>query len=124
MIRTINIVLMITSMMALTGVYVLKYSGSETATTKLDLQRTIERQKGDLSLLEADWSYLNQPGHIAPIVARHPDVFNLQPVEAKQFMSIDAIPMRPQNTDSAALDDLFKSLESGNDPANAGTGGH
>lgn len=123
MIRTINIVLAITSMMALAGVYALKYSVEETATAKADLERKIERQKGDLSLLKADWAYLNQPGHIGPIVQRHQDALNLQPVSAKQFASIDVIPMRPQQTDTKALDDLFKSLESGVDPANSGTGG-
>ena len=34
------------------------------------LERKIERQEASLSLLEAEWAYLNQPTHVAPIVLR------------------------------------------------------
>jgi hypothetical protein len=124
MIRTINIFLAVMCMAALTGVYTLKHWGDELAQTKADLAARIEHQKGDLSLLQADWAYLNQPGHVEPIIQRHQQAFNLAPATATQFLPIDAIPMRPQQPDSAALDDLFKSLASGVDPANTGTGGH
>lgn len=124
MIRTLNIVLTIACLFALAGVYALKYSGAETAQAKEALETKIERQKGDLSLLQADWAYLNQPGHIGPLVKRHKDALDLAPISSKQFIPITAIPMRPQKPDTEALDALFKSLASGVDPANAKSGGH
>ena len=45
MIRTLNIVLVITSICALVGVYALKYSVEETASEKSAIQRQIERQQ-------------------------------------------------------------------------------
>jgi hypothetical protein len=121
MIRTINIVLFITSVLALVGVYALKYSVEETATAKLGLQQKIERQQADLSMLKADWAYLTQPTHIDPILKRHADVLGLQVINQKQFGSFAALPMRPVAVpDADALDALLASLDAGVDPLNAG----
>jgi hypothetical protein len=117
MIRTLNVVLVCTSIAALIGVYALKYSVEETAAEKAALERTIDRQEGELSLLKADWAYLNQPAHVAPIIARHAEALGLVPTKPEQFGSIDALPMRPVvQKDTAALDSLFESLEAGIDP--------
>jgi len=119
MIRTINIVLVLTSIAALVGVYGLKYSVEETASAKAAIERDIARQEGDLSLLKADWAYLNQPSHVGPIIARHQEQLDLQPLKQAQISSFDVIPMRPAAPDSQALDALFQSLETGVDPADA-----
>ena len=77
MIKTINAIMVFTSIAGLVGVYALKYSVEDIATDKAAIERKIDRQKGELSLLQADWSYLNQPAHVAPIVAPdgvHPGV--------------------------------------------------
>jgi hypothetical protein len=117
MIKTLNIVLTGTALLALIGVYALKYSVEETASTKFELQATIERQEADLSLLKADWSYLNQPAHVAPIVARHQEALGLQPIAPAQFVTLDTLPMRPAAPDTDALNALFESLDAGVDPA-------
>lgn len=117
MIKTLNIVLTGTALLALVGVYGLKYSVEETAKARNDLQRQIETQEADLSLLKADWSYLNQPAHVAPIVARHQEALGLQVIQQAQFVHLDALPMRPAAPDTDALDALFQSLDAGVDPA-------
>jgi hypothetical protein len=117
MIRTLNIVLTLTSVAALVGVYALKYSVEETASAKAALEHTIARQESDLSMLKADWAYLNQPSHIAPIVERHVADLNLQPLKASQIGSFDLIPMRPPAPDAEGLTELLESLEAGVDPA-------
>ena len=117
MIRTLNILMVGTSLLALVGVYALKYSVEETASEKAAIERLIERQEGELSLLKADWAYLNQPAHIAPIVARHQVALGLEPAKQQQFGNIDSLPMRPvEAPDTAALDALFESLDAGVDP--------
>jgi hypothetical protein len=116
MIRTLNIVLVATSIFALVGVYALKYSVEETATEKTSIQRHIERQQADLSLLKADWAFLNQPANVAPIVTRHVAELNLQPLAQDQFDQFDVLPMRMAQPDSVALDSLFEALDSGVDP--------
>jgi hypothetical protein len=117
MIRTLNIVLFITSVCLLVGVYGLKYSVADTASTKATLERTIERQQADLSLLKADWAYLNQPGRLAPIVSRHAEALQLAPIKPEQFGTPEGLPMRLPPPNTGALDDLFQSLEAGVDPA-------
>lgn len=117
MIRTFNILMVCTSIVALVVVYGMKYSAEDTAGEKRALERQIDRQQGELSLLQADWAYLNQPAHVAPIVTRHAEALNLLPTKPEQFGVFDDIPMRPiAAKDDTALNDLFTSLEAGIDP--------
>ena len=117
MIRTLNVILVCTTVAALISVYALKYAVGETASERVAIERQIERQESELSLLKADWAYLNQPAHVAPIVARHAETLNLAPLKQEQFGHFEDIPMRPVvQADVAGLDDLFESLEAGIDP--------
>ena len=116
MIRNINILLFGTSLFALAAVYGLKYSVEDTGAERAALQRTIEKQQTTLSLLKADWAYLNQPAHVGPIVARHEAALNLQTLQQDQFGRFDSLPMRLKAPDATALDGLFASLEAGVDP--------
>ena len=117
MIKTLNAILVCTSLIGLVGVYTLKFQVEDTASTKSRHERRIERQQASLSLLEAEWAYLNQPTHVAPIVQRHQDVLMLEPTKPTQFAAMDSLPMRPVvQPDTTALDALFTSLESGIDP--------
>ena len=116
MIRNLNILLMITSVIALAAVYGLKFSIEHTANEKTALIALINSQESDLSLLKADWAALNQPGHIEPIVRRHQEALGLAPVQQKQFGSFADLPMRPAAPDQQALDALFQSLDAGVDP--------
>ena len=117
MFRTINAILVCTSIAALIGVYGLKYAVEDTASEKVRIERHIDRQESELSLLQADWAYLNQPAHVAPIVARHAAALGLLPTKPQQFGSITDLPMRPiVQVDDSGLDGLFQSLEAGVDP--------
>lgn len=117
MIRVLNIVMVGTSLLGLVGVYGLKYSVEDTASEKARIERQIDRQEAELSMLKADWAYLNQPAHVAPIVLRNQVALGLEPVKQAQFGSMDSLPMRAvEKPDSAALDALFESLEAGIDP--------
>ncbi|MEO6394385.1 MAG: hypothetical protein ABIO40_00560 [Devosia sp.] len=116
MIRNLNIVLFVTSLFALSGVYGLKYAVEQTASEKAELQSRIARQQSNLSLLKADWAYLNQPAHVGPIVVRHEAELNLQTLQQDQFGRFDGLPMRLKAPDDDALDSLFESLEAGIDP--------
>jgi hypothetical protein len=116
MIRALNIVLVITSICALVGVYAIKYSVEDTAAQKTALQRQIDRQQADLTLLQADWAFLNQPANVAPIIGRHVADLKLQPQTQDQFGNFSILPMRLKAPDTQALDTLFQSLNSGVDP--------
>jgi len=119
MIQKFNIFLLIVTIIALTGVYTLKFSIEHTAGEKVALEARIAEQEAELSLLKADWAVLTQPGHIEPIIRRHQDVLELAEVKPEQFGSFSDLPMRPAAPDAAALNDLFQALEAGVDPIGA-----
>jgi hypothetical protein len=116
MIRHLNIILMLTTVVVLVGVYVMKYQTENSAADLAEIRRDSERMEGELSLLKADWAALNQPGHIQPTVYRHTDILGLVPVQQNQYGSFADIPMRPSEPDTVALNQLFELLSSGVDP--------
>ncbi len=116
MIRALNVLLVCSSIVMLVSVYGLKYSVEDVAAEKVKLQRQIERQQADLSLVKADWAFLNQPANVAPIVQRHVAELNLQTLAQDQFGTFTGLPMRMKAPDTNALDSLFESLNSGVDP--------
>ncbi len=116
MIKGFNMVLFVTSIFLLVGVYAIKYRSETISIEKNQLVRTIDQQRGRLSLLQADWAYLNQPARIAPLVARFAQVLDLQIADAEQFGAIEDLPMRPEIANDAALTALFAALDAGIDP--------
>lgn len=119
MIRNLNIILIFTSVLMLSGVYALKFSIENTAGERTALIAQIDAQEGQLSLLKADEAVLNQPGHIEPIVRRHELALAIAPVKQEQFGAFEALPMRPAKPNSAAMNSLFESLAAGVDPIDA-----
>ena len=119
MIRSINIFLVITSVLMLSGVYALKFSIEDTAAERTSLIAHIDEQEGELSILKAEEAVLTQPGHIEPIVRRHQATLGIEAVKQEQFGSFLDLPMRPAKPNSAAMDALFLSLVAGVDPIDA-----
>src|SRR5690606_23806420 len=110
-------ILGIIAVIAVVAVYSQKHMAELTAEQIGRVEASIAKQQADLSILKADWAYLNQPTHIQPIVDRHHDDLNLQMAQAKQFGSFEARLMRPQQRlDTDALDALFETIEAGEDP--------
>jgi hypothetical protein len=116
MIRVLNILLAIACGVALIGVYGLKYQSEGVAARRMELRTQIAEQQDQLSLLRADWAYVNQPGYIEPIIARHEGTLNLAVIGASQFKSIEDLPMRPAAFEPDTLADLLRSLDAGVDP--------
>jgi len=116
MIRGLNVILLLTSIFALVGVYAIKYGSEDIARQKNELTRTVSQQQRQLSALRADWAYYNQPSYIAPLVKRHAAALGLETLKAKQFGSIADLPMRPEQVNDAAMNALFKALDAGVDP--------
>lgn len=116
-VHRLNIVLAIVAVIAVVAVYSQKHVAELTADEIVRIERAMARQQADLSILKADWAYLNQPTHIQPIVDRHNEVLNLQVAKVAQFGNFSDLPMRPQQRlDTDALDALFETIEAGEDP--------
>jgi hypothetical protein len=119
MIRNLNIFLIFTSVLMLSGVYALKFSIENTASERTALIARIDAQEGELSIVKADEAVLSQPGHIEPIIERHQFALAMEPVKQEQFGAFSDLPMRPAAPDTTAMDTLFEALESGVDPIDA-----
>ncbi|VAW18821.1 hypothetical protein MNBD_ALPHA12-2315 [hydrothermal vent metagenome] len=116
MIRGLNVILLLTSIFALVGVYAIKYGSEDIARQKNELTRTVSQQQRQLSGLRADWAYYNQPSYIAPLVKRHAAALGLETLKAEQFGAIADLPMRPEKANDAQMNELLKALDAGVDP--------
>ncbi|CAO3422475.1 cell division protein FtsL [Azospirillum doebereinerae] len=56
------------------------------------LNRKIVTEQESIQVLKAEWSYLNDPTKLEELATAH---LALQPIEARQFLALDMIPMRP-----------------------------
>lgn len=61
--------------------------------------RKIVQEQESIQVLKAEWSFLNDPTRLEQLARAH---LALQPVEARQFASLDIIPMRPAPPPEAA----------------------
>lgn len=52
----------------------------------------MRREEDSLRVLQAEWSYLNQPDRLEKLVAQY---LPLSPMKGKQFTSADSLPLRP-----------------------------
>lgn len=113
----LNLLLAALSVIAVVAVYSQKHFAELTAEEIASVEAVIAKQQADLSILKADWAYLNQPTQIQPIIERHNELLNLQVAEATQFGQFSDLPMRPeQRLDTDALNSLFETIEAGEDP--------
>lgn len=119
MIRMLNLILLGTTLVALVAVYAIKFQAEGTAREKASLERKIAEQQSDLSILRADWAYVNQPGYVEPIIKRHAEELKLAQIGSDQFIRIEDLPFRPlppSPPDDDAMNALFEAIAAGTDP--------
>ncbi|MFD1625791.1 cell division protein FtsL [Azospirillum griseum] len=63
------------------------------------LNRKIVTEQESIQVLRAEWSYLNDPAKLEELARAH---LALQPTEARQFVALDSLPMRPAQAPDAA----------------------
>ncbi len=105
-------------------VFQVKYRAENVAERASALQREIDRENENLSLLKAEWSLLIQPARVQELVGRHAEVLKLQPLDPKQITRIENLPMRPKGPapdDEAALSAILEGVDGlREEPAPAG----
>lgn len=57
------------------------------------LTQEIQQEEESLRVLQAEWSYLNQPDRLEKLSREY---LNLSPMKGRQFARTDTIPLRPQ----------------------------
>ncbi len=95
MTRYVNALLVFLMVLSAAAVYDMKYEAEIAAERLAEMQRRIEAEKAEISLLKAEWSLLTQPARLADLVDRHRDVLQLQPLGPDQIGSLADIPAKP-----------------------------
>jgi hypothetical protein len=103
MIRITSLVIVLLMVGAAIGLYRFKEQAADRAAEIQSLRIQIAEERERISLLEAEWTYLNQPDRIQELSKRHLD---LQRMQAGQIGTVDALPMRPIELDPFAGDAL------------------
>ena len=103
------------------GLYETKYAVQRLEDDRVRVDRQMALDEAQIHVLQAEWSYLRQPGRLADLAARH---LNLQPLTAAQEGSFDSLPLKGDDPQLAAahevsVDDLLKAMQVAAAPAPA-----
>ena len=91
MLKTLDIVLIAVMISAAAWTYKIKHEAETLETEVAKVERRIALERETISLLEADWSLLDQPNRLQRIANVFQDELQLQP------MRPDELPRRPVN---------------------------
>jgi hypothetical protein len=73
------------------SVYQMKYEVQRLEDRLGKVNRQILADQESIQILRAEWSYLNQPDHLAAMATKF---LQLEPVTPRQMVTIDSLPMR------------------------------
>jgi hypothetical protein len=92
MIRTTDIALFTLMIAAAAGTYKIKAEANGKQNEIRRIERQIAFEEDTIDLLEADWSMLTQPERLQKLVEKHAGELALQPIEARQVVSVRDVP--------------------------------
>jgi hypothetical protein len=84
------------------SVYQMKYEVQRLEDRLAKVNRQILSDQEAIQVLKAEWSYLNQPAHLASLASRF---LPLEPVQPRQMVALDSLPLR---RDPAAAQQIAK----------------
>lgn len=96
------------------GLFQVKYNVQSKEAELRTINKQIEANRSAMHVLDAEWSYLNDPTRLADLTRRHTD---LVPTQAAQLKHFSDLPPRPASA-QPALPALSSAAPSGPVPAN------
>ena len=90
--RFLHLIVIAVLVSAAVHVYKIKFDSTLQAERVAKLKTDVQRAREATAALRAQWGQLDSPARIQGLVERH---FQLKPVEALQFDSLDRLPDRP-----------------------------
>lgn len=115
-VRIINILAIVLLTVSAVSVYRIKYEAIFHAEEVARLERAIEAERTSISVLRAELARLTRPDRIEALAVEH---LGLQVARAEQRMSLDAVPVRPQQKDPIA--EALQALGLADDPVRTGS---
>lgn len=92
MLRKFDIALIGAMAVAATVTYVIKHQTDEIRADIRTLQAEIDLEEDTIDLLEADWSFLNQPSRLQKLVELYEEELQLQATAPEQLGTIENLP--------------------------------
>jgi len=92
--RTTDIVLIAIMVSAAAFTYKIKQQAEDQLSAVQTLEAQIRFEEDTIALLKADWSLLTQPSRLQRLTDVYQLELELQPVDAHQFATLDALPER------------------------------
>ncbi|MEL6792636.1 MAG: cell division protein FtsL [Pseudomonadota bacterium] len=75
--------------------YKMTYRTQDAFAEVVDLRRDIAREREAITVLEAEWAWLNAPERLAALVKAHEDELGLSPMIPEHFARLDEIAEPP-----------------------------
>ncbi len=82
--------------------YTVNYQVQDAESRVASLQRSINRERSAIAILEAEWAYLNRPERLRALSETYYNELRLMPIDAVHFANIQDVPL-PQDAIGAAV---------------------
>ena len=92
MLKTLNILLVTVMLGAAAYTYGIKHDAELLEAEVAKIDRKIKLEKETISLLQADWTLLDQPGRLQQLVEVYAEELKLQPIQPDQIVEPDELP--------------------------------
>lgn len=76
------------------GLFLVKHQVQETESELRRVQAQVRADRSAIRVLEAEWTYLNDPARLGALAER---VLSLQPLRAQQVVTMATLPVRPDS---------------------------
>jgi hypothetical protein len=103
MIRTTDIALFALMIAAAAGTYKIKAEANLKQNEIRRIEKQIAYEEDTIDLLEADWAMLTQPERLQRLAEKHAGELALQPIEARQVVSVRDVPEKGFAPDDDAI---------------------
>jgi hypothetical protein len=109
MLRALNVIWVALMVVGAVLTYVMKDRAGRAADHVMQLRTDIAHEKETLTVLQAEWSVLDQPARLQGLVERYGNYLHLQPLAVNQIASVTDIPEKPIVSPAAGIDDVITS---------------
>ena len=120
MFRTSDIVLFAVMVSAAAWTYKTKHDAESVLSEVARLEQQIRVEEDTITILKADWSLLTQPARLQRLTDVYTGELHLAPVEARQIVGFDDIPVRPVTIEDLSSERLGGMAGQAVDPKTTG----
>ena len=90
------------------SMYLVKYKVQALEEELMAKREQISRDRGSIRVLEAEWTYLNDPGRLRRLSSQY---LGFRPAVPQNVMDVSALPMREKPRDGAPVDGTLTDIK-------------